>query len=247
MQNTENTQAVVPRITTDQMIEVDRLMIEEYQIKLIQMMENAGRCLALVAVEEFLLTELSSKKVIVLAGTGGNGGGALVCARRLHSLGIDTRVYVTAPEKMTPVPNHQLVILHNMEVPIFTTDALTDEPAADLVIDGVVGYSIKGDPRGNVKTMIDWANEQDAPILALDTPSGLDLTTGKVHAPTIAAAATLTLALPKHGLFEEKAILKRGKLFLGNICVPPGLYAKPSLGLKVSAGLFVKSDVIKID
>lgn len=246
MSNLHKTRLEVPRLTTDQMIEVDRLMIEEYHIKLIQMMENAGRCLALVAVEEFLKKELKDKKVIVLAGTGGNGGGALVCARRLHSLGCDVRVYLSSAEKMTPVPGHQLLIIRSLGLAIHTAEDLMDEDAADLIIDGVVGYSINGNPRGNVKDMIEWANKQKAPVLALDTPSGLDLTTGTVHNPTIKAAATLTLALPKHGLFERKAVFKVGSLFLGNITVPPSLYEAPTIGISVSPALFAESDVINL-
>ncbi|WP_169435041.1 NAD(P)H-hydrate epimerase [Neolewinella persica] len=233
-------------MTTDQMIEVDRLMIEVYNIELIQMMENAGRCLAMVAVEEFLKTALENKKVVVLAGNGGNGGGALVCARRLHSLGCNIYVYLANADKMTPVPNHQLSILKNMGVPIVDPEYLDKVSSADLIIDGLVGYSINGDPRGKVKDMIDWANEQEAPVLALDTPSGLDLTTGTVHNPTIKAAATLTLALPKHGLFEKKAVPKVGNLFLGNISVPPALYGTSTIGLLVSSQLFVESDVVRL-
>ncbi|MEO0333000.1 MAG: NAD(P)H-hydrate epimerase, partial [Bacteroidota bacterium] len=67
----------IPYITTEQMVEVDHLMIKQYRIELIQMMENAGRCLALVAKERFLENNLVGKQVIVLAGTGGNGGGAM--------------------------------------------------------------------------------------------------------------------------------------------------------------------------
>ena len=73
------------KIDTPQMIEVDRLMMEDYHIELIQMMENAGRCLAIVAREEFLGKDPHKKRIAILAGTGGNGGGALVCARRLHN------------------------------------------------------------------------------------------------------------------------------------------------------------------
>ena len=62
------------------MIEVDRAMIEDYKIELIQMMENAGRNLAQLARERFLNGDPLRKNVVVLAGTGGNGGGALVCA-----------------------------------------------------------------------------------------------------------------------------------------------------------------------
>lgn len=244
MGTTNKTDLQVPNLTTDQMIEVDRLMIEEYNIELIQMMENAGRCLAMVAVEEFLMPPLEDRKVIVLAGTGGNGGGALVCARRLHSLGCQTYVYLSNAEKMTPVPDHQLSILKNMNVSVFSPEDLSNVRSSDLIIDGIVGYSIKGNPRGKVRDMIDWANEQKAPILALDTPSGLDLTTGTIHQPTISATATLTLALPKQGLFNENAIAKRGKLYLGNIGVPPGLYGRPSISLSVSSKLFVESDVV---
>jgi NAD(P)H-hydrate epimerase len=73
----------VPWITTDQMIEVDRAMMEDYSIVLLQMMENAGRCLAILARRRFLQDSPKGRTVWVLAGTGGNGGGALACARRL--------------------------------------------------------------------------------------------------------------------------------------------------------------------
>ena len=66
-------------ISETDMIEVDRVMIEDLHIELIQMMENAGRSLALV------VRELASPdaKVVVAAGSGGNGGGGLVAARHL--------------------------------------------------------------------------------------------------------------------------------------------------------------------
>jgi NAD(P)H-hydrate epimerase len=230
------------------MIEVDRLMMEEYHIELLQMMENAGRCLAILAVSRFLKKKLKKKQVIVLAGTGGNGGGAMVCARRLHSWGAKVIVYLTAgEEKMAPTTLHQLNILKRMGVKIKSGEDLSDANPANLVIDGIIGYSIKGDPRGLARTMIEWANGQEVPILSLDTPSGLDLTTGTVLQPTIRAAATLTLALPKQGLFAEKAVGMRGELYLGDISVPPELYAEPSLGLKVKRSLFAKGDVVKID
>ena len=78
MKRIKKSKLQIPRITTAQMVEVDRLMIETYRIDLIQMMENAGRCLAILAVDQFLKKNIKQKKVIVLAGSGGNGGGALV-------------------------------------------------------------------------------------------------------------------------------------------------------------------------
>ncbi len=64
----------VPYITTEQMIEVDRAMMEDYRIELKQMMENAGRNLAHLARELFLDGDPRDRTVVVLAGTGGNGG-----------------------------------------------------------------------------------------------------------------------------------------------------------------------------
>ena len=85
--NIANIDRDILKIDTPQMIEVDRLMIEEYHIELIQMMENAGRCLAIVARDVFLDNDPENKSICILAGTGGNGGGALVCARRLSNWG----------------------------------------------------------------------------------------------------------------------------------------------------------------
>ena len=219
---------VIPKITTEQMIEVDRLMMEDYKITLIQMMENAGRCLAILAVDRFLKKSLAKKKVIVLAGTGGNGGGALVCARRLHSWGVKVEVFLTADAtKMTPIPKHQLEVIQRIGLPIKNGTELQKGAQADLIIDGIIGYSIKGDPFGLPKTMIEWANNQNTPILSLDTPSGLGLTTGKVHTPTIKATATLTLALPKQGLYDKAATKVIGDLYLGDISVCL-LYTSPS-------------------
>ncbi len=79
--------SAVPYVTTEQMIEVDRAMIEDYRIDLIQMMENAGRNLAHLARELFLDGDPRGRSLVVLAGTGGNGGGAMVCARRLANYG----------------------------------------------------------------------------------------------------------------------------------------------------------------
>lgn len=240
----------LPTITTEQMIEVDRLMMEEYQISLVQMMENAGRGLAMVA-KKMLLEEgeMKNKKVVVLAGTGGNGGGAMVAARRLHSWGVNVSVVTTRPKnQLAPIPQQQYQILEQMKIPLLEADdlLLLKEEEVDLVLDGIIGYSLSGDPRGNARLMIAWANAQKAPILALDTPSGVDLTTGQIHNPCIRARATLTLALPKQGLYVPEVRAKRGALYLGDISVPPALYCSADLLLEVPP-IFAAADVLLID
>jgi len=228
------------------MIEVDRAMMHDFRIELIQMMENAGRNLAHLARERFLDGDPRGKHVVVLAGTGGNGGGALVCARRLHNYGAQVQVFMTKPDaEFTPVPAHQLDILHRMGLPVAQAAGVIQAANPSLIIDGVIGYSLKGAPRGAAGELIRWANAQEAPILALDAPSGVDTTTGTVFDPAIQAAATMTLALPKEGLRAPGVEERVGELYLADISVPPSLYSEPALGLEIGY-LFSESDIIRL-
>jgi NAD(P)H-hydrate epimerase len=76
-------------------------------------------------------------------------------------------------------------------------------------------------------------------------PSGIDSTTGAVHEPVVRATATLTLALPKEGLFAGDAPEHVGELYLADIGVPPELYARPSLGLEVGP-VFARDEVFRL-
>ena len=236
----------IPYLTTDQMREVDRLMIVEFGIELLQMMENAGRALARVARDRFFDGDPRDKLVIVLAGSGGNGGGGLVCARNLRNWGALVEVYVTAPaEQLGEVPQRQLSILDQMDVPVTVVTSAQDLPEVDLVIDALIGYSLSGGPRGASATLIRAATDLDSPTLALDVPSGIDSTTGEVFEPALRAAATLTLALPKVGLRTGPGAAHVGDLYLADIGVPPELYARPSLGLKVGP-VFAENDIVSL-
>jgi NAD(P)H-hydrate epimerase len=236
----------VPYLTTEQMIEVDRAMMYDYKIELIQMMENAGRNLAHLARERFFDGDPRGKKVVVLAGTGGNGGGALVGARRLHNYGAQVTVFTTkADADFSPVPAHQLDILRRMQVSVAPADDIGQVDGPDLILDGVIGYSLKGTPRGAAGDLIRWANAQDVPILSLDAPSGVDTTTGTVFDPAIKAMATMTLALPKEGLRATGVDEQVGELFLADISVPPDLYAEPALAVQVGH-IFAENDIIRL-
>ena len=236
----------VPHVTTKQMIEVDRSMMEDYKIELIQMMENAGRNLAHLARMRFFNGHPGEKLIAVLVGTGGNGGGALVCARRLNNWGANVRVYTTKPDDaFTPIPAHQLDILHRMQVSVDAAGAVSQLDAPDLIIDGIIGYSLKGAPYGTAADLIRWANDQTAPVLSLDAPSGVDTTSGTVFDPAIRATATMTLALPKEGLRAPGVAANTGELYLTDISVPPALYAEPALQLKVGT-IFAHSDIIRL-
>ena len=236
----------VPFITTDQMREVDRAMIEDYGISLVQMMENAGRNLAQLARQRFLDGDPRGRRVLVLAGTGGNSGGGLVCARRLSNWGAEVQVWMTAPaSRLSGVPLQQLGILQLMGIPIVVADELLVLPPADLLVDAMIGYSLSGPLTGPVASLIDAANNHGAPILALDVPSGVNTTTGAVSGSAIRAKATLTLAMPKVGLRAETARPHIGELYLADISVPPELYRRPPLDLKV-ANPFAQDEIVRL-
>lgn len=221
-------------------------MVEDFHIELIQMMENAGRNLAHLARRRFFEGDPTGKQVIVLAGTGGNGGGALVCARRLSNWGAHVQVFLTRPAgAFKPISGHQLDILQRMQISIAQAGAIPRLAKVDLIVDGLIGYSLSGPPREAAAALIRWANAQKAPILALDVPSGLDTTTGTIFKPAIRATATLTLALPKTGLLAAAVAGQVGELYLADISVPPALYAGPALGLKVGP-IFAQNDIIRL-
>lgn len=200
-----------PALSTAQMREVDRIMVEDLGIDLVRMMENAGRNLAWLAQGRF-----APNSVTILAGPGGNGGGGLVAARHLANRGIGVTVTLIRDE-LAPVPAEQAAALKAMGV------SFSDEPAdADLVIDALIGYSLSGDPVDRAAELIEWANHQPAPVLSLDVPSGLDTSTGIIGDPCVRATATMTLALPKTGLEFAPTVV--GELYLADISVPSSVY-----------------------
>ena len=236
----------MPSVTTDQMREVDRAMVEDYGILLLQMMENAGRNLAHLARTRFLGGDPRGRGVLVLAGTGGNGGGGLVCARRLHTWGAAVQVFLAAPaQEFKGASGTQTAILERMGVPITPGPEAFKLPDAELIIDAIIGYSLRGAPTGAAASLIRAANGHPAPVLSLDIPSGINAAKGTVHDPAVRAAATLTLALPKTGQESRAAVPCVGELYLGDISVPPGLYASPALGLEVGP-LFAKDDIVRL-
>ncbi|MEM9655270.1 MAG: NAD(P)H-hydrate epimerase [Actinomycetota bacterium] len=205
-------------LTEADMMEVDRVMVEDLRIGLIQMMENAGRNLASLIVSRY-----RPETVTVLAGSGGNGGGGLVAARHLANHGVTVAVVLSRlPGALTGVPRHQLDILERMAVPI------DDEPReASVVVDALIGYSLRGAPRGRAAELMHWLAAQSGSVVSLDTPSGLDVTTGDGPGAVVRADATLTLAMPKIGLRSAATV---GELFVADISVPPSVYAPLQVG-----------------
>lgn len=239
----------IPSVNTDQMREVDRLMVEEYGITLLQMMENAGRSLARLAIRQ--TGTAAGRRFAVLAGKGGNGGGGLVAARHLHNSGGDVRVILAVrTDELSQAAAQQALILSRMGLDVVESETLEQERIegliadADAVIDALIGYSLAGDPRGEAARLIAAANVCDRPVLSLDTPSGVDAGSGAVFGPAVRAAATMTLALPKTGFAADKARQLLGDLYLADISVPSALYGR--LGIEGGA-IFSEASVLRLE
>ena len=229
-------------ITVAQMRQVDRLMVEEYGILLLQMMENAGRSLAVLARHMLGMnldgdrakrspgSPAAGRRVVVLAGKGNNGGGGLVAARHLANAGALVTIALSdSPGELGEAPEHQRRSLLKMGIP--GSDRRTEAerlPAllaeAELIIDALIGYSLRGAPHEPVASFIRATNAASAPRLALDIPSGLDGDSGTPYEPCIRADATLTLAWPKAGLLNPAALPYAGDLYLADISVPGAVY-----------------------
>lgn len=203
----------VAAVTAEEMRAVDRVAVETIGLSLVQMMEHAGRGLALEAIEMD-----PRGPTVVLAGAGGNGGGGLACAR--HLINRDRPVAVVldrSPDEFEGVPATQLEILEHEGVSIETSVEDVADPG--LVIDAIVGYGLSGAPRGRMRELVDWTTAASAPVLSLDVPTGRDATTGDRPGVAIRPDRTVTLALPKTGLTDVE-----GDLVLADISIPHAVY-----------------------
>ena len=138
----------LPAVTAQQMREVDRAMVEDFSIQLPQMMENAGRHLAHVVLKRFLDGNARGRRVVVLAGRGGNGGG-LVCARRLINWDTEVTVFTSAPaDQYKDVPGAQIEVLRRIDADVRYDSDLKGLPEADVIVDALIGYSLNDPPAG---------------------------------------------------------------------------------------------------
>ncbi len=234
----------IPAVTAGQMASIDEIMIRDIGIDLIQMMELAGRNLAHLARHRFLDGDPRGKHVVVLAGSGGNGGGGLVAARRLHGWCSRVEVWLSKPiEDFDGIPAHQLGALRRLGVSVHGPDDALSPGAPNVIIDALIGYRLSGEPAGTTRSLIDTANINGAPILSLDLPSGLDETTGHLSASCIRATATLTLGLPKTGLWMRGVHEVTGELYLGDISIPAAVYTR--IGIEPGP-IFAKDDILRI-
>ncbi len=228
----------VPAATAAQMAEVDRIASEELGIGLEMLMENASRQIAAAA--RAFLGDVAGRRIVAIAGTGNNGGDALGAARHLFGWGAETSAVLSGPvEKLRPLGHRQ----HDALVKIGARVGDADFDGAYLLLDGLLGYSVSGPPRGTTAELIRGANASRVPILAIDLPSGLHPDSGEPLGVTIRAALTVTLALPKRGLLETRSRALVGELLLADIGIPAKAYERIGIDAR---GLFERGDLVRI-
>ncbi len=236
----------MPAVTPARMAAVDRAAVA-LGLDVLQLMELAGRTVAVAARAMLPGGDPAGARLLVLAGPGGNGGDGLVAARLLHGWGARPSVWLSRRgEEIGGAAGHQLAILRNLPIPVQEPPAGDDAPAlpdADLVIDALLGFGLGGPPAGAAASLIRAANAHPAPTLAVDLPSGLDGATGEPYEPCIVADRTLTLALPKTGLLAPAARPVAGSLAVADIGMPAEAFA--AIGLAVGP-IFRRGEVVEV-
>lgn len=230
----------MPTATADRMTRVDRIMMDELGVDVLQLMEAAGLAVA-EAIRRRLAGDVGRKRVVLLAGSGGNGGDALVSARHLLAWGAAPEVVLAKPAADLPaVTARQERAARAVGVPISTMPegASVLGTGCDLIVDGLLGFSGRGDPRGAIAELIRTANAHPAPVLAIDLPSGLDATAGTRGDPCIRAVATIALVLPKQGFLTPEARVACGAVEVAGIGVPPWVLAR--VGIEPASDLFAR-------
>jgi hydroxyethylthiazole kinase-like uncharacterized protein yjeF len=167
-----------------------------------------------------MLEGADGKRVVVAAGGGNNGGDALVAARFLVQRGARVHLWMWFGQRLSPLTTHHRLTLERMAIPVY--DAANDPlPAADLILDGLLGTGVQLPLRPELGQSIHAVNASGIPVLAIDLPSGLDADTGAGQDQCIQARWTVTLGLPKPALVRSPAT---GRLLLADIGLPVDLF-----------------------
>lgn len=230
-------QTRIPVLRDQQMQELLQLMVEQYGLGHFVLLENGGRNLVMLT-RRLLNGTLQNKSITLLAGAGNCGAAGLVAARYLANAGAQLNVILSRPlNHLGPLAAHQHRLLTRMGVtclvqpslPALKLDAILRQ--SELVIDALLGGGLHGWPTGTEGFLIQILRKAARPVLALDLPSGLSPDGQMSPQPNliVRADATLALALPRLAHIQQHAFEYIGELYLGDLGVPPQLYAKLNL------------------
>ena len=218
-------------VTAEQMRELDRKVIETCGMSGLVLMENAGR--AVVDIVRGECGSLKDKKVLILCGSGNNGGDGYVIARLLASEAKSVAVrYVAEPKTQDSLQNFEILTRYNQSAPasfaalsVFEWDSAEfqvpnlDDP--DVVIDALTGTGLSTDLTSKMASIVEWINRlKKSVVISVDVPTGIDSTTGRLCKIAVEATHTVTFGFPKLGLFLPPATEYVGKLHVSEIGFP---------------------------
>jgi NAD(P)H-hydrate epimerase len=183
------------------------------------MMENAGASMVKNLVSQF--GDLFSKKILVIAGLGNNGGDALVVARHLAGHGSSVSVVLLGDPKdiKTAECMANWQILQKMKSVSIQTLEQARNSSPDIIIDGILGTGISGTIREPHASAIDLINKLSAYKVAVDVPSGVNPDTGETAEKFVRADMTVTFHKMKRGM--PKRVDLCGKILVEKIGIPP--------------------------
>ncbi|MGF3522668.1 MAG: NAD(P)H-hydrate dehydratase [Candidatus Bathyarchaeia archaeon] len=187
---------------------------EYFGISLLQLMENAGRNVALEINARFK----PNRKVVVFCGLGGNGGDGFVLARHLTGMGFKVTVVLVGRGRdighEAAAANWMALQTLRGAIPIFEVSDSSDFPKveADIVVDALLGTGTKGKLRPPILQAVEYINSLTAVKVAVDVPTGIDSDTGKVLGKAVKADLTITF-------YKTKTGLKNAEKYVGEVVV----------------------------
>ncbi len=193
---------------------------EALGIPLELLMENAGAAVARLVVEKFP----KARRVAVFCGTGNNGGDGFVAARHLSAAGLDVQVFLAGKPgsiiKKEASLNWKIVKNSSLKVSAFRKGM---DIKADVAVDALLGTGVHGPLKEPILSAVRLINSGNWKVVAVDTPTGLDPSDGKVAASgdgVVKADYTVTFHRMKTGLVRRQSGKYAGKVAVAGIGVP---------------------------
>jgi NAD(P)H-hydrate epimerase len=220
-------------VTAEEMREIDRETIQEHGISGLVLMERAGMAVASKIKEIY-----GRKKVIVVAGSGNNGGDGLVVARNLHNEGWDVKVFLTArPDDPKDDALSQYTAAVEFGVTIKPVKELLGKTSFitphTIIVDALLGTGLSKKVTGRIAEVIKFLNKFNVPIVSVDIPSGISTDNGQVMGEAVRADCTVTFGLPKRGHLLFPGAEYSGKLFIEDIGFPKTLLESERLDVEL--------------
>ena len=197
---------------------IDRVAIHEYGVDAFGLMSEAGRRAFKYITKRFP----EHRSMCVLCGSGNNGGDGYVVA----TLALQHRWSVAVLAAKAPQTESCRQAFADYQAAGRTLLEGAPESCDDdtLIVDALLGTGINSAPRGKAAKLIEWANQQSAPIVAIDAPSGVNTDTGAVLGKSIRAKHTVTFIAHKIGLLTGPAANAVGDLQLATLSIPDAVF-----------------------